>query len=88
MGTPPTPPVDDPKVIEQFAEKLYRKASSFVAGSVVIGAALGAPVGAVPQNARGEAGPNQADHGLATQVLGGRLGAGIGEVIGETRTIG
>ena len=36
MGTPSLPAYD-PKVIEQFADKLYRKASAFVAGSVVIG---------------------------------------------------
>ena len=42
---PSTLPSYDPRVIEQFAEKLYRKASAFVAGSVVIGGALGAGFG-------------------------------------------
>ena len=88
MGTPPTPPVYDPKVIEQFAEKLYRKASSFVAGSVVIGAALGAAVGGVPLTALGEAWPIPSYLGLATLLLGGLLGAVIGYVIGDTRSFG
>ena len=88
MGTPPTPPVYDPKVIEQFAEKLYRKASSFVAGSVVIGASLGAAFGAVPLTSLGEAWPIPSYLGLATLLLGGLLGAVIGYVIGDTRSFG
>jgi hypothetical protein len=88
VGTSPTPPVYDPKVIEQFAEKLYRKASSFVAGSVVIGASLGAAFGAVPLTSLGEAWPVPSYLGLATLLLGGLLGAVIGYVIGDTRSFG
>ena len=88
MGATPTPPVYDPKVIEQFAEKLYRKASSFVAGSVVIGASLGAAFGAVPLTSLGEAWPIPSYLGLATLLLGGLLGAVIGYVIGDTRSFG
>jgi hypothetical protein len=88
VGTSPTPPVYDPKVIEQFAEKLYRKASSFVAGSVVIGASLGAAFGAVPLTSLGEAWPIPSYLGLATLLLGGLLGAVIGYVIGDTRSFG
>ena len=88
MGTSPTPPVYDPKVIEQFAEKLYRKASSFVAGSVVIGAALGAAFGAVPLTSLGAAWPIPSYLGFATLLLGGLLGALIGYVIGDTRSFG
>jgi hypothetical protein len=80
--------VYDPKVIEQFAEKLYRKASSFVAGSVVIGASLGAAFGAVPLTSLGEAWPIPSYLGLATLLLGGLLGAVIGYVIGDTRSFG
>ena len=90
MGTSPTPtpPAYDPKVIEQFAEKLYRKASSFVAGSVVIGASLGAAFGAVPLTSLGEAWPIPSYLGFATLLLGGLLGAVIGYVIGDTRSFG
>ena len=90
MGTSPTPtpPAYDPKVIEQFAEKLYRKASSFVAGSVVIGASLGAAFGAVPLTSLGAAWPIPSYLGFATLMLGGLLGALIGYVIGDTRSFG
>ncbi len=88
MGASPTPPVYDPKVIEQFAEKLYRKASSFVAGSGVIGASLGAAFGAVPLTSLGAAWPIPSYLGFATLLLGGLLGALIGYVIGDTRSFG
>jgi hypothetical protein len=88
VGTSPTPPAYDPKVIEQFAEKLYRKASSFVAGSVVIGAALGAAFGAVPLTSLGDAWPIPSYLGFATLLLGSLVGAIIGYVIGDTRSFG
>jgi hypothetical protein len=88
VATSATPPTYDPKVIEQFAEKLYRKASSFVAGSVVIGASVGAAVGAVPRSSLGEAWPIPSYLGFATLLLGGLLGAVIGYVIGDTRSFG
>jgi len=88
VGTPPTPPAYDPKVIEQFAEKLYRKASSFVAGSVVIGASLGAAFGAVPLTSLGSSWPIPSYLGFATLLLGGLVGALIGYVIGDTGSFG
>ena len=88
MAPSPTLPAYDPKVIEQFAEKLYRKASAFVAGSVVIGASLGAAFGAVPLTSLGEAWPIPSYLGLATLLLGGLLGGLIGYVIGDTRSFG
>jgi hypothetical protein len=88
VGTPPTPPAYDPQVIEQFAEKLYRKASSFVAGSVVIGAALGAAFGSAPLTSLGAAWPIPSYLGFATLLLGGLVGALIGYVIGDTRSFG
>ena len=81
-------PAYDPKVIERFAEKLYRKASSFVAGSIVIGASLGAAFGAVPLTSLGAAWPIPSYLGFATLLLGGLLGALIGYVIGDTRSFG
>ena len=88
MGSSPTLPAYDPKVIEQFAEKLYRKASAFVVGSVVIGAALGAAFGAVPVTSLGAAWPIPSHFGFATLLLGGLLGGLIGYVIGDTRSFG
>ena len=88
MGTPSSLPAYDPQIIEQFAEKLYRKASAFVAGSVVIGASLGAAFGAVPLTSLGAAWPIPSYLGFATLLLGGLLGGLIGYVIGDTRSFG
>jgi hypothetical protein len=87
VGTSPLPAYD-PRVIEQFAEKLYRKASAFVAGSVVIGASLGAAFGAVPLTSLGAAWPVPSYLGFATLLLGGLFGSAIGYVIGDTRSFG
>jgi outer membrane biosynthesis protein TonB len=81
-------PEYDPRVIERFAENLYRKASAFVAGSVAIGAALGAAFGAVPLTSLGAAWPVPSIFGFATLLVGGILGGAIGYVIGDTRSFG
>jgi hypothetical protein len=78
----------DPRVIEQFAENLYRKASAFVAGSVAIGAALGASFGAVPLTSLGASWPVPSIFGFATLLIGGIFGGAIGYVIGDTRSFG
>jgi len=88
VGTSPTLPAYDPRVIEQFAEKLYRKASAFVAGSVAIGASLGAAFGSVPLTSLGAAWPVPSYLGFATLLLGGVVGGAIGYVIGDTRSFG
>lgn len=81
-------PSYEPRIIEQFAEKLYRKASAFVAGSVVVGAALGAAFGAVPLTSLGASWPIPSVFGFATLLAGGIFGAAIGYVIGDTRSFG
>lgn len=81
-------PSYDPRVIEQFAENLYRKASAFVVGSVVIGAALGAAFGAIPLTSLGDSWPVPSVFGFATLLIGGIFGAVIGYVIGDTRSFG
>jgi hypothetical protein len=81
-------PEYDPRVIEQFAENLYRKASAFVAGSVAIGAALGAAFGAVPLTSLGAEWPVPSVFGFATLLIGGIFGGAIGYVIGDTRSFG
>jgi len=85
---PTSQPAYDPRVIEQYAENLYRKASSFVGGSVVIGAALGAAFGAVPLTSLGDSWPVPSIFGFATLLVGGIFGAVIGYVIGDTRSFG
>jgi hypothetical protein len=85
---PSTLPSYDPRVIEQFADKLYRKASSFVAGSIVIGGALGALFGAVPLTSLGDSWPIPSAFGLATLLVGALCGAVVGYVIGDTRSFG
>jgi hypothetical protein len=81
-------PEYDPRVIEQFAENLYRKASAFVAGSVAIGAALGAAFGAVPLTSLGAEWPVPSVFGFATLLIGVIFGGAIGYVIGDTRSFG
>ena len=73
VATTPLPSYD-PRVIEQFADKLYRKASAFVAGSVVVGAALGAAFGAVPLTSLGDSWPVPSVFGFATLLVGGIFG--------------
>ena len=85
---PASQPAYDPRVIEQYAENLYRKASSFVGGSVVVGAALGAAFGAVPLTSLGDSWPVPPIFGFATLLIGGVFGAVIGYVIGDTRSFG
>ena len=88
MGTQSSHPTYDPQVIEQFAENLYRKASSFVVSSIIMGAALGAAFGAVPLTSLGEAWPVPALFGFATLMIGAIFGAAIGYVVGDTRSFG
>jgi hypothetical protein len=88
MVAPTSLPSYDPRVIEQFAENLYRKASAFVAGSVVVGAALGAAFGAVPLTSLGDSWPIPSIFGFATLLAGGVFGGVIGYVIGDTRSFG
>lgn len=85
---PSTLPSYDPRVIEQFADKLYRKASSFVAGSIVVAGALGAAFGAVPLTSLGDAWPVPSAFGVATLLVGALCGAIVGYVIGDTRSFG
>ena len=86
--TASTLPKYDTRVIEQFAENLYRKASAFVVGSVAVGAALGAAFGAVPLTSLGDSWPIPSIFGFATLLVGGIFGGVIGYVIGDTRSFG
>jgi len=88
VGNMASLPEYDPRVIEQFAENLYRKASAFVVGSVAIGASLGAAFGAVPLTSLGASWPVPSSFGFATMLVGGIFGCAIGYVIGDTRSFG
>jgi hypothetical protein len=76
----------DPSIIEIFAERLYAKAAAFVMGSVVVGGALGAALGAVPLTSLGASWPVPSSFGFATMLVGGLAGAVVGYFIGETRS--
>ena len=81
-------PAFDPRIIERFAENLYRKASAFVVGAVVCGVVLGMAFGAVPLTSLGEAWPIPSILGFATMLLGGVVGGVIGYSIGDARSFG
>ena len=78
----------DPRIIEQFAQRLYGKASAFVAGSVVVGGVIGAAFGSVPLTSLGAAWPIPSFLGFATLILGAIIGAAIGYTIGDARSFG
>lgn len=81
-------PSFDPRIIERFAENLYRKASAFVVGAVVCGVVLGMAFGAVPLTSLGEAWPIPSILGFGTMLLGGVIGGVIGYSIGDARSFG
>jgi hypothetical protein len=83
-----TVPTFEPRIIEQFAESLYRKASAFLMGSVVAGTVLGMAFGAVPLTSLGSAWPVPSFLGFATMLLGGVFGGVIGYSIGDARSFG
>lgn len=78
----------DASVIEQFADKLYRKAASMVVGSVAVGAALGFAFGSVPFTSLASHWPIPHSVGFVTLIAGGAIGAMIGYVIGDARGFG
>jgi hypothetical protein len=84
----PAAPDFDPRIIEAFAENLYKKAASFLVGSVVFGVVMGMSFGAVPLTSLGEDWPVPSMLGFATMLLGGVLGGVIGYVVGDTRAFG
>lgn len=81
-------PTFEPRIIEQFAESLYRKATAFLMGSVVAGVVLGMAFGAVPLTSLGSAWPVPSFLGFATMLLGGVFGGVIGYSIGDARSFG
>jgi hypothetical protein len=76
----------DPRVIERFAERAYRKANAIFTGCVAGGVVLGAIFGATPLTPLGAGWPIPQAFGFATMLLGAFLGGVIGYVVGDTRS--
>jgi hypothetical protein len=77
-----------PEIIEEYAARLYRRASSMGVGAAVTGAVVGAFFGAVPLTSLGDAWPIPSAFGFATMLVGLVVGALIGWVIGDARGFG
>jgi hypothetical protein len=77
-----------PEVIEQYAARLYRRASTMGVGAAVTGAVVGAFFGAIPLTSLGDAWPIPSAFGFATLLVGVVAGALIGWVVGDARGFG
>ena len=78
----------EPRVIEEFAHSLYRKAAAASKGSLVVGVVIGGVIGAVPLTSLGDAWPIPHSFGYATLMVGAIIGGLIGHVIGDARAFG
>jgi hypothetical protein len=76
----------DPRVIERFAERAYRKANAIFTGCVAGGVVLGAIFGATPLTPLGTGWPIPQAFGFATMLAGAFIGGVIGYVVGDTRS--
>lgn len=81
-------PTYDPAVIEQYAWRLYRRASSMAVGAAITGAVCGAFFGGIPLTSLGDAWPVPPEFGFATLLVGAVAGALIGWVVGDARAFG
>jgi hypothetical protein len=81
-------PVYDPEIIEEYAARLYRRASTMGIGAAVTGAVVGAFFGAIPLTSLGDAWPIPHMFGVASMLVGVVAGALIGFVIGDARAFG
>src|SRR5439155_18186768 len=78
----------DPEMIEQYAARLYGRASLVRVGAAVAGVMTGAFFGAIPLTSLGEAWPIPHMFGFATLLVGAVLGGLIGFVVGDARATG
>src|SRR5438067_6526388 len=74
----------DPTVIERHVAYLYRRAAALTRGSVVVGAAFGAAVGALPLTPWSRW-PVPHMFGVASLLFGALAGLMIGYVVGDSR---
>ena len=81
-------PQYNPEVIEEYAARLYRRASSMGAGAAVTGAVVGAFFGAIPLTSLGDTWPIPSGFGIATLMIGTIVGGLIGFVVGDARAFG
>lgn len=75
----------DPDVLEEHAQRLYRRSKAVRLGSTVFGAVFGAAAGSVPLTPIGDAWPIPAAYGIALALFGLVVGAFIGHVVSEAR---
>ena len=78
----------EPEMIEQYAARLYGRASLVRVGAAVAGVVTGAFFGAIPLTSLGEAWPIPHMFGFATLLVGAVLGGLIGFVVGDARATG
>jgi hypothetical protein len=76
----------DPRVIERFAESVYRRAQAIFVGCVAGGVVMGAIFGSTPLTPLGSGWPIPHAFGYATTLAGALLGGVIGYVVGDTRS--
>jgi uncharacterized membrane protein len=76
----------DPRVIERFAERCYRKANAIFTGCVAAGVVMGTIFGATPLTPLGAGWPIPQAFGFATMLGGAFVGGVIGYVVGDTRS--
>src|SRR5579859_1750932 len=77
----------DPTVIERHAVYLYRRAAALTRGSMVVGTAFGAALGAYPLTPWSHW-PVPHMFGAATALFGALAGLMIGYVVGDSRATG
>jgi predicted lipid-binding transport protein (Tim44 family) len=75
----------DPRIIEDYVERTYRKATAVVVGSVTAGVLVGAVFGAMPLTSLGENWPIPRMFGFATMLVGALVGGVIGFTVGDAR---
>ena len=78
-------PQFDPRIIEHYVERTYRKATAIMLGSALAGVMIGAVFGALPLTSLGAGWPIPRMFGFATMLIGAFVGGVIGYTIGDTR---
>jgi hypothetical protein len=75
----------DPDVLEEHAQRLYRRSKAMRLGSTIAGGLFGAAAGSVPLTPIGDAWPVPAAYGIALALVGLVVGAVLGNLVSEAR---